>query len=228
MSMLRLTKGAMDPQGLITFRLGLWVDGIEVRHWATNSGSPGVQHLRTYDDPKSRPGNLEPIPEREYKLGPLEFAGSDYQTWFSPALGPVWVSIFAPGDTDSRYRGAFGIHLDANRRMAPGSAGCVVFPTMESLQDFVNWHKKHDPGLLVVDHGFGTVQGPPGETVGETKTEPKDWKVYLGPQEGSKLVDTVTIDANGRATMTAQVLAALTGHKLVVNNKARAIRFEPQ
>lgn len=63
-----------------------------------------------------------------------------------------------------------------------------------------------------------------------TDPEPEriGWKVYRGGSRDSVLLDTVQIDANGRATMTAQVLASLTGHELVINNKARAIRFQPK
>jgi hypothetical protein len=53
------------------------------------------------------------------------------------------------------------------------------------------------------------------------------WKVYVGPQKGAVLLDQVAIDANGRATMTAQVLAGLIGCKLVINNEVKGIRFEP-
>lgn len=168
---LRLTPGA-EESGLITFRLGLWVDDKEVAKWSVNSGARGAQLLRTYNDPKSRPGNLEPIPEREYKLGYVEFAGEHgtWETYWSPALGPVWVSIFAPGDTDSKYRGAFGFHLDANRATSPGSAGCVVFRGMSELKSFIGFFEKHQPDLLVVDYGYGTVRKPPDLESTETQS----------------------------------------------------------
>lgn len=63
-----------------------------------------------------------------------------------------------------------------------------------------------------------------------TDPEPEriGWKVFHGGPKDSALLDTVQIDANGRATMTAQILAALTNCDLVINNKARALRFQPR
>jgi hypothetical protein len=67
------------------------------------------------------------------------------------------------------------------------------------------------------------------DTTPATDPEPArvQWSVYAGTEKVSKLLDKVSIDANGRATMTAQVLAALTNHTLVINTEAKAIRFQP-
>lgn len=51
-------------------------------------------------------------------------------------------------------------------------------------------------------------------------------KVYLGPQEGSKLIGQAPITEDGRIVPTLGMLAALTEHKLVWNAKAKAARFE--
>lgn len=163
---LRLTPGAAEA-GLITFRLALWVDGKERVHWPVNSGARGAQALRTYRDPQSRPGNLEPIPEAEYGLGPIEWAGTrdDWSTSWGSGLGPVWISIHDPGGG----RGEFGIHLDANRSSSPGSAGCVVFPSRARMEPFLAAFREFPPTALVVDYGLGTVAGV--LSVAESKLE---------------------------------------------------------
>ena len=161
---LRLTPGATES-GLITFRLALWVDGKERAHWPVNSGARGAQTLRTYRDPQSRPGNLEPIPEAEYGIGVIEWAGgsSNWSSSWGPGLGPVWISIFDPGGA----RGEFGFHLDSNREQSPGSAGCIVFATRARLESFLAAFHEFKPDALIVDYRLGTVAGAPA--TGEVK-----------------------------------------------------------
>lgn len=143
------------------------------------------------------------------------------------------VAALQPGDIlffDDTYQTGFPPGTITHVAISTGGRDFVHRPTAarpvekESLSGY--WYDRFRCGLrplaaLVVIPGALPVTDPEPARVSE-------WKVYLGPQQGSTLVDTVQIDANGRATMTAQVLAALTGHKLVVNNKARAIRFEPR
>jgi len=87
------------------------------------SGQGYAQQFRKPTDPRSVPGNMEPIPQGRYRIGPVEWKGKPYD-WsqsFGPGLGPVWFSLDA---TFSDDRGAFGGHRDDG---AVGSAGCVVF-----------------------------------------------------------------------------------------------------
>lgn len=86
------------------------------------------------------------------------------------------------------------------------------------------WYGALRPSLALCTVPNAVNDPPPA-----TDPEParKTWKVFQGTKTDSRLLDQVAIDGNGRATMTAQVLAELTGHKLVINNDARAIRFEP-
>lgn len=114
------------------------------------SGAPGRQNFRTRAN--AQRGRLEPIPEGEYELGPLEWAGGvgNYDKWWSGALGPVWVTI----DPDREI----GFHLDGNAADgAPGTAGCVGFRSMRGLQAFVEWFRDDPPRRLVVDWGLGTI-----------------------------------------------------------------------
>lgn len=158
MTQLRLTPGAIQA-GLITFRLALWADGREVAHWPVNSGQPDRQTLRTYGDPRSTPGNYEPIPEAQYSLGPVEWAGRprDWSASWGNGLGPVWIQIHDAGGG----RGAFGFHLDSNRSSAPGSAGCVVFRDRATMEAFLSAYETHRPGALIVDYGLGSVPSAP-------------------------------------------------------------------
>lgn len=113
------------------------------------SGAAGRQNFRRKSDEVA--GRLEPIPEGVYSLGPLEWAGKpgDYDTSWSSALGPVWVTI-------EPVR-SIGFHLDANAIWSFGSAGCVVFPDEPTLRQFVSWWDDDPPTTLTVDWGLGTI-----------------------------------------------------------------------
>ena len=114
------------------------------------SGARGAQTLRRPQDPRSVPGNLEPIPQGRYAIGGIEFVnGKDnYEGSWGHGLGPVWVGLDAEFSDD---RGAFGFHQDHNIGSSPGSAGCVVFFSVADLKRFVAAQRKHDPKVLSVD-----------------------------------------------------------------------------
>ena len=147
--------------GLIAFRLGLWVSNREIASLHVNSGAPGLQapsNLREFQDSNSRPGSSEPIPEGEYKVGPPEFATpNSYSGSWGAGLGPVWFDL--PPKRKGN-RSAFGIHLDENRAFAPGSAGCVVTRTLEDLKTIVKWYDQYKFQELIVDLGLGSIQKP--------------------------------------------------------------------
>ncbi len=117
------------------------------------SGARGRQTFRRPQDPRSFPGNLEPLPQGRYRIGSIEFAnGKDnYEGSFGAGLGPVWVSLDAEFSDD---RGAFGCHLDSNLAASPGSAGCVVFRDLSDLKRFVAALRKHNPRVLSVEYGL--------------------------------------------------------------------------
>lgn len=202
-TILRMTPGAAIS-GLIYFRLALWKGSEELAHWAVNSGQAGAQHLRTYEDKRSIPGNMEPIPEAVYPISrDLIWAGKpgDYETWFSSALGPVLVDIYAKGDTVAGYRGALRIHLDANRADAPGTAGCPGLLTMSDLRAFVRAYETHRPEELVVDHGLGTVPGPPGKA---------SEKPTIDPTKPTKVTNMATVTLNGKPVGEAEIREGTT------------------
>lgn len=180
--------------GLIAFRLGLWVNGKEIDSVQVNSGGLGRQdeiNLKTYLSTNSLAGSMEPIPEYRYKLGGPEFAvPNSYTGSWGAGLGPVWFSIIpSPGGGN---RSEFGIHLDENRSYAPGSAGCVVAPTVSALKKIVDWHSKYSFKELVVDHGLGTVSKP---EVADKPAKAKENKFkYFSNQSGTTLVVYETLE----------------------------------
>jgi hypothetical protein len=117
------------------------------------SGARGAQTFRRPTDPRSVPGNLEPIPQGSYSIADISWAGGkdNYEVSHGAGLGPVWVGLDAEFSDD---RGSFGFHLDANRGSSPGSAGCVVFRSVDDLKRFVAALRKHDPKTLNVDWGL--------------------------------------------------------------------------
>jgi GH24 family phage-related lysozyme (muramidase) len=111
------------------------------------SGQADAQTLRKPEDPRSRPGNMEPIPQGTYKIGNIDWVnGKDnYAGSWGRGLGPVWIGLSA---TFSDDRGSFGIHQDLGYA---GSAGCVVLPSVDELKRLVAALRKYDPKTLVVD-----------------------------------------------------------------------------
>lgn len=135
-------------KGLLHLQLKI---GTEIFNVA--SGAKNCQVLRKPSDPRSVPGNREPIPQGIYTIGDIEWAdGKDnYNASFGPGLGPVWVALTARFSDD---RSAFGFHLDDNIDWAPGSAGCVVFPNKDQLAFLVAALRKYDPKILEVNWGL--------------------------------------------------------------------------
>ena len=120
----------------------------------TVSGQGYAQNFRLPNDPKSVPGNMEPIPQGDYSIADISWAnGKDnYNASHGPGLGPVWVALTAQFKDD---RGAFGFHLDSNIVESPGSAGCVVFSSVDELKRFVAVLRKYDPKTLKVNWALG-------------------------------------------------------------------------
>jgi N-acetylmuramoyl-L-alanine amidase/Putative peptidoglycan binding domain len=116
------------------------------------SGQPGRQRFRLATDPNSAPGSMEPIPQGWYDLeGAPEFVSgvNNYTGSWGEGLGPVWHGL---RNAQKMRRGAFGLHLDAPG--AAGSAGCIVFASVDDLARYVRaWHATR-PDTLVVDWGL--------------------------------------------------------------------------
>lgn len=115
------------------------------------SGQGYAQNFRRPSDPRSVPGNMEPIPQGRYLFGKEDWKGApgDWTASWGPGLGPWWVGLSA---TFSDDRGSFGCHYDPPG--APGSAGCVVFQTKENSEKFLAALRKYKPRHLDVQWGL--------------------------------------------------------------------------
>jgi GH24 family phage-related lysozyme (muramidase) len=148
----------VNPQGNVV------VDSLEVV-----SGLPGAQVFLRWDDPKSQPGNGAPIPQDNYYISDIDWAGGKDNYHAShpnkfDGLGPVWVSLDKPKERHKSCRldgigcrDAFGFHADWNwiqSRTSPGSAGCVCATTLDDLKKLVKLLRQYDPRSLVVDWGL--------------------------------------------------------------------------
>lgn len=153
-----LTKGPFDKAtGLVDLNLDAYQGTTYIGRIVVNSGAPGKQNPENFRTvPKEKRLQLEPIPEGEFDLGPLLWAGKpgDYTSnWFGTIQSPIWVLVYHARD--------IGFHLDGNRRTSPGSAGCPVFKTMNDLKKFVGWWEKYGPfSKMYVDYGLGHVNTP--------------------------------------------------------------------
>lgn len=120
--------------------------------WFVNSGAPGKQ-VFLQGGTGELPQTLYPAPEGKYTVEDISWAGGkdNYDASHGEGLGPVFVPFEPQFNTK---RGAFGFHLDSNRANSPGSAGCMVFSTLDDLKSFVAALRKYDPKLFVVDWGL--------------------------------------------------------------------------
>lgn len=153
-SLLITNSKKLNPQGLYDLNLDAFQGENYLGRLTVTSGAPGRQKFRTV--PTEKAMKLEPCPEGEFDLGPLDWAGKpgDYKALFREIKSPIWVTIY-------RAR-AIGFHLDGNRNTAPGSAGCFVFKDLADLKAFVNcWLGFCGFFKCYVDWNLGYVNVPP-------------------------------------------------------------------
>lgn len=164
MNYLLLTKtGESWPIGLQKLALDRYLDGKHQGRLMVASGQPWAQNFRVAEE--AQEGSYEPIPEGEYVITAVQWAGGrgNYAASWKPGIGPVWVALpKAPGTVSPR--GDFGFHLDHNYATAPGSAGCPVALTIPDLQVLVSWldgaPADKRPERLFVSWGLGVVNAP--------------------------------------------------------------------
>jgi len=155
-SCLHLSRtGRIDGRGLELLRLLYMVGNSAQGELLCVSGVAYRQNFRTGRD--SKPGSLEPLPEGEYAVADIAWAGGvdNYNASWSTALGPVSVPLtyVAPGSTE---RANIEIHIDANSATSPGTAGCVGIQNRADFKTLVSWLRRTDPRRLYVDWGLGT------------------------------------------------------------------------
>lgn len=146
--------GRRDANGLEELYLDGFQNKNHVLRIIVNSGAAGKQ--RFSNKKTARPQNNELVPEGVYNLGPLQWGSGkkgDYKTLFKAVLSAIWQTI----DPNR----AIGFHLDGNRNIAPGSAGCLVFRNEEEMKLFVNASNGYGPFTqLIVHYGQGTTKLP--------------------------------------------------------------------
>lgn len=154
----RVNPGHLTSLGLEEIKVTLYQDGVEQAHEIWNTGCPGAQNFRTMAQAVS--GENEPCPEGYFTPGPVEWAGrrGDVKTLWEKVGSPIWIDIYTPR--------AIGAHLDGNRYdpsgrvYSPGSAGCEVAPTLESLLKVAGWWDAGPIQRWTNDWGLGTVHRP--------------------------------------------------------------------
>lgn len=131
--------GRLDQFGGVLFSLSKTVDGKPVDAVLAISGAPGKTAVPVSHDYS---GSMRPCPQGRFKLG-----GVERGAW-GAAIGNIWISVYG-----TEPRQAIGIHSDANRGQAPGSAGCVCPLTDADMEQVARW-RQEGIDILVVDHGF--------------------------------------------------------------------------
>ena len=113
----------------------------------------------TQSEPFVRPqqdysGSMRCLPEGIYELGPVEDAGKG-QSW-GAGLGRYAIEL--KPKTNVGGRSALFIHLDANKTVSPGSAGCVCPFNDQDIFRIMGWlSQTNAPKELVCDLGMGTL-----------------------------------------------------------------------
>ncbi|OKH14871.1 hypothetical protein NIES592_08315 [Fischerella major NIES-592] len=107
----------------------------------------------------TKSGSMAPIEYGKYNIG-TETAG------IGAGVGKTFIPI---NPTFKTQRSAIGFHLDANRSVAPGSAGCVVFSTQQEFNAFRAALKRSGAKQLVFEEGqgIGIADAAQGVSVGK-------------------------------------------------------------
>lgn len=159
---LRLTKTQRKDRygcyvlNLQYFKDGQFKDGIEVC-----SGQPKKQFFRI--GRKSIALSAEPLPEGKWFIHDLLWAGGkdnyDGKKIHASGIGPVTIPLDYIGPDKTR-RSAIEIHIDWNRKIFPGTVGCIGVYTTADYKRLVSWLHDTDPRDLFVDWGLGTCPTP--------------------------------------------------------------------
>jgi tape measure domain-containing protein len=112
-------------------------------------------------------GSMAPIEYGKYNIG-AETAG------MGAGVGKTFIPI---NPTFKTQRSAIGFHLDANRSVAPGSAGCVVFATQQEFDAFRAVLKRSGAKQLVFEEGqgIGIADAAQGVSVGKVQSAGGIW-----------------------------------------------------
>ncbi len=184
---IELTKtGRRDGYGLAVLHLTLHHPTIKAAPVEVNSGGAGRQIFRAHNDEEAKPGSMEPIPEGRYVIS-LPVYRKAGETW--PAgIGDRTMPL-TPYDRLVGGRGAFEIHPDANRTVAPGSAGCpATFDTLiegdpvtavENWGRVAHWVRELGADMLYVNWGLGVVKLPARFEPAPEPTKPNHYLIRM-------------------------------------------------
>ena len=158
---LRLIKtNRRDDHGLFVLELAYFKDGQLQDSIPACSGIRSRQFFRTAAE--SVPRTNEPLPEGRWTISDVQWKGRrddfDGPVW-SSALGPAKIFMCYEGPGATR-RSHIEIHMDWNKRGAPGTAGCLGIHTVADFKRMLTWLRDTDPRSLYVDWGCGTCPEP--------------------------------------------------------------------
>ena len=119
--------------------------------WTVTTGQGWAQEFRKAG--LNIPGSMEPLPQGDYVIHDILWAGGkdNWQESFGAGLGPVFIPIICAAE---KRRGEFGIHMDYNRTRASSTAGCVGILTDKDMRDIVKLLRIYDPKVLYVKWGL--------------------------------------------------------------------------
>lgn len=147
-------SGTKDEFGLERLVVSYW-DGEKVAGKVTvTSGRADTQVFRRASE--SLADTREPAPEGYYSLGARKpGVGVATGEWFYPIEFDL-----ARTTLSSNPRTDLGFHLDGDRATAPGTVGCLAFPSQSDLSSFTGWLASSSPTEVVIDYGLGSVEHP--------------------------------------------------------------------
>jgi hypothetical protein len=167
--------GQKDSQGLEILRMDL-VDRTTGRVIDSVLGNSGVRSTQKFDLQTSKyaqQGSLAPIPTGTFRIGKTTSSND-------PGIGGWFVPLDGSGD-NVQGRGAFGIHMDANRAYSPGSAGCIVLYDPAAKARVQQWlANANAPRELTVRYGIGGGGG--GGTNANVAIDPSNVTIKAGDQ----------------------------------------------
>lgn len=140
-------------KGLELLHLELIEDGKTVHNLHVQSGQPGCQYFRHYNDPASYPGNMEPIPQGWYECHQTVYAINEIgQKIYNEGIGE-WCTPLTPRQVTIR-RSEFLVHEDYNRPNSPGTAGCAGLIYSDHSKIWRTWRDKW-PGIISWETQWG-------------------------------------------------------------------------
>jgi hypothetical protein len=145
-------QGKYDNAGGKIFGLYLMNGEMAVDKVAVCSGLPESQNTIWPLDDYS--GSMQPCSEGLYDIGRIDDLGYDPDDHDGYGRYVIFIEPRA-----SIPRGEFRIHVDWNRAICKGSAGCLCPYNYADILKILGWLKaKAAPKILVVDHGLGFLE----------------------------------------------------------------------